>query len=269
MPVSKADKKRAKAKSPKNKRAPMPASRLDIIFCGPLLFVPETKSGDITSVEVFSPQNGHPVGATFLPGVFFTDAQLDHVDPPGWPETRSFSLLDPHSYAIEFGQLGKQPPFPVSSIPGENHIIHPCRKLRSEWDVAIGISGQLSNWTSHLHFDVTHGTYLGSDAPTTATVACLERLTYLEVNTAEFFGLSKEPKEYLKTNIASGGSLIILGEIPYQSTLLHERQAVQSVARLAGLDLHLATTTPTPDRTRLMDSRQRPCGHCVIVPCGD
>ena len=71
------------------------------VFAGPLLFIPEVTDGNIGEVEVFAPCNGHHVGAVFVPGVIFTDAELD--DPKGkrWPEPESFSLLDPHRYAVE------------------------------------------------------------------------------------------------------------------------------------------------------------------------
>src|SRR5258707_4322826 len=92
-------------RKPKKKSAKAStAGRLDILFSGPLLFVPTVIDGNITSVEVYSPRNGHPVGAVFLPGVFFSDKELNQPGSEKWPEGSSFSLLDRHSYSINITQ---------------------------------------------------------------------------------------------------------------------------------------------------------------------
>ncbi len=80
------------------------AGQFDILFSGPLLFVPAVDRGAITGVEVFSPVNGHPIGAVFVPGVWFSDAELSDPECERWPPPSSFTLLDPHSYAIELTQ---------------------------------------------------------------------------------------------------------------------------------------------------------------------
>ncbi len=106
--------------------------------------------------------------------------------------------------------------------------------------------------------------YIGSDAPTVPRTAGLHRLTYAGVTAAEFCGVAKAPKEYLQANAAKGGTLIILGEIPYQASLKHERDAVDSLARLAGLDLHLTITEPTPNESKLMFHLVN-CGLSVVL----
>jgi len=75
----------------------------------------------------------------------------------------------------------------------------------------------------------------------------MQRMTYLEVNGAEFWGLSPEPKSYLRANSSAGGTLIIQGEIPYLATAAHERGALDALAKLAGLDVHLVANTPQPN----------------------
>ena len=45
----------------------------------------------------------------------------------------------------------------------------------------------------------------------------------------------------------------MIGEIPYQASLKHERQAIDAIAQLAGLDLHLLSNAPTPGPGRLMN----------------
>ena len=241
------------------------AGRLDILFGGPLLFVPTVSGGTITDVEVFSPCNGHPVGAVFVPGVIYSDAELDDPKCDRWPEPESFSLLDPHSYSIDLTQKGKKlRPFPVVNIPETNHKVTPGRRLSGDWEVAITVKGNLSKWGSQRLFRVTDDLYTGADAPTAPTVAAMHRLTYTGVTGAEFCGASSKPREYLRANIAKGGSLIILGEIPYQSTLLHERRAIDALAKLAGLELHLVAIDPAPHKSRLMNHVIK-CGHSVIL----
>ncbi|WP_263358514.1 hypothetical protein [Acidicapsa ligni] len=251
----------------KSKKSKVSATKaqMDIVFAGPLLFVPATSGGNITGVEIFSPRNDHPIGAVFLPGVLFTDAELDAPTCERWPDPESFSLLDPHSYSIELEQKGKQRDFSTASIPDTNHKIKPGRRLSSDWDVAITIVGQISAWSSHRLVKVTEKLFHGADAPAPGEItASLHRLSYNGVTGADFYGASKESRDYLRTNISQGGTLIVIGEIPYQSSLLHERRAIDSIAKLAGLNLHLAETAPLPYRTRLMN-HVIGCGHSIIV----
>jgi hypothetical protein len=242
------------------------AANLDILFAGPLLFVPAIWDGVVTDIEVFSPCNGHPIGAVFMPEVFFSDAELDDPQCERWPAPSSFSLLDPHSYAIELTQRSgkKDRPFRAADIPETNHKVRPGRRLSSDWEVAIAMRGRLSGWSSHRVARVWDGLFHGADVPTTATTASLQRLSFAGVTGAEFCGASREPREYLRANISKGGSLIVIGEIPYQSTLLHERKAIDAIAKLAGLDFHLAETAPSPYRTRLMDHVTN-CGHSIVL----
>ena len=260
MAATKVESKKSKTKSPST------AGQLDILFSGPLLLVPAVSDGNVTGVEVFSPCNGHPVGAVFVPGVLFSDAELNDPQCERWPEAESFSLLDPHSYSIDLTQKGgkKSRPFPVSAIPDTNHKVKPGRRLSGDWEVSITVNGNLSGWGSQRLFNVTDDLYIGADAPTSPTVAAMHRLTYTGVTEAEFGGASGKPREYLRANIAKGGSLIILGEIPYQSTLLHERRAIDALAKLAGLDFHLVATDPAPHRTRLM-AHIMDCGSSIVL----
>jgi hypothetical protein len=253
------------AMKPRKSKSTSAAGRLDILFSGPLLFAPAVSGGNITGVEVFSPCNGHPVGAVFVPGVWYSDAELNDPRCKRWPEPESFSLLDPHSYSLDLTQPADHPsPFPLSAIPDTNHKVKPGRRLSAEWEIAIAVHGQLSGWGSYRLFKVTKDLYVGADAPTTATAAAMHRLTYTGVTGAEFGGAAKAPREYLRANIGKGGTLIVLGEIPYQPTLLHERRAIDALARLAGLELHLAATDPTPHRTRLMGHTLN-CGMSTIL----
>ncbi len=263
MPVPRKEKKPGKSKSSTE------GVQLDVVFGGPLLFVPEVTDNNVTGVEVFSPCNDHPVGAVFLPDIWFSDAELQDPKCKRWPEPESFSLLDSHSYLLELTQApssnGKNAPFPVASIPDTNHKVRSGRRLSHEWDISIGVRGQLAGWTTPCLADVTNGLFYGSDAPAAGSkVGLTHRLTYTGVTGAEFCGAPKEAREYLKENISTGGTLIVLGELPYHSTLGHERQAIDALAKLAGLDLHLLATAPMGKRTRVM-SHVTPCHHSIVV----
>jgi len=262
MPASNAAKKNAKGKTTAK------GVHLDLVFDGPLLFVPTVSDGNVTGLEVYSPCNDHPVGAVFLPGVWFTDEELSGGRGERWPEPESFSLLDPHSYAIDLTQepskKGSTGGFPAASIPDTNHKIRPGRRISGDWHVAIAVHGQMSGWSSPCLAQVTEGMFSGSDAPTVSAVALTHKLTFLGVTAAEFCGAPKEAKEYLKANIGGGGTLIVLGELPYHPTLLHERQAVDALSKLGGLDLRLMLTVPTPNPSRVM-SHISPCAISAIV----
>jgi hypothetical protein len=242
------------------------AGQVDIVFAGPLLFVPSVADGKVTGLEVFSPRNGHHIGAVFVPGVLFSDAELNDPHCARWPEPGSFSLLDPHSYSIELTQSPRKrtDQLAVASIPGSNHKVKPGRRLSADWEVSIAIQGQISAWSSHRLAKVTEGLFHGADMPTNEQIASLHRLSYFGVTAAELYGAAKEPRDYLRTNIGRGGTLIVIGEIPYQATLLHERQAIDAIAKLAGLELHLADTSPSPFRDRMM-SHPAICGHSIIL----
>ena len=221
----------------------------------------------VSGVEVFAPCNGHPIGAVFVPGVWFSEAELADPECERWPAALSFTLLDPHSYSIDLTQKTgkKERLFPAVDIPANNHKVRPGRRISMDWEIAIAVRGQLSGWSSHRQLPVKEGFFHGADVPVAAATSSLHKLTYSGVTVAEFCGASKEAREYLRTNISKGGSLIVIGEIPYQSSLLHERRAIDAIAKLAGLDLHLAETAPAPYRTRLMDHVMSPCGHSIIV----
>jgi hypothetical protein len=260
MPAAKSDKKVEKHESHKSKTP----AQLDIVFSGPLLFVPEVSNGNITGVEVYSPCNGHPVGAVFLPGFFFTDEELDAPESENWPDSQSLSLLDPHSYSVHLTQSGEHAPFQAASIPDTNHKVKPGRRLSADWEVSIAIHGQITGWTSHRQYPVTTGMYYGSDAPTGATITTVQRVSYAAVNVGELRGVSPEQSEYFKTSLSNGGTLIVEGETPYRSSLLHERHAIDALAKLAGLNLHLTINAPIAGRTRLQ-GKEDPCYNSIIV----
>ena len=68
MPAAKTDSKSKRTKS-KTQSKPKTGSgaRLDVVVDGPMLFVPEIEAGKVLDLDVYSPTNGHPVGAVFLP----------------------------------------------------------------------------------------------------------------------------------------------------------------------------------------------------------
>ena len=155
--------------------------------------------------------------------------------------------------------------FPVMGIPDTNHKVRPTRKLGSGWDVVVGVQGQIAGWSSHRLAQLTEGSLDGADKPTIPAVASLSRITYERVTGIAFDGAATEAQDYLAANSARGGSLVIVGEIPYQPTLLHERQAVDAMAKLAGLNLHYTSTAPMTGKSRLMSSHVLVCGVPVVL----
>ena len=267
MPVS-AKKPKSGAANSDAKSKTKKGAKFEIVFDGPLLFVPSVVDGNITAIDVFSPPNGHPVGAAFLPETWFSEEELQDVECERWPEPRSFSLLDPHSYLIQIsqGKAGKRDarPFAASGIPDTNHKIKPGRKLSSQWEIAISIQGKLTGWTSPRLANVAPGVFQGSDSPTGQTVALSQRLTFDGVTAVEFGGAPRAAKDYLAANVSKGGTLIILGEIYFQPSMRHEKKAIESLANLAGLDLHLITMAPPSGKSQLT-SHALPCLHSMIV----
>lgn len=241
-------------------------SRLDILFAGPVLLVPDVKENIVAGVEVFFPVNDHPIGAVFMPAQHFSDAELEDPQCERWPGPETFSLLDPHSYQVEITQKpgGKKQRLAAARLPEKNHLVRPKRRLSSDWTLAVAVSGQMSGWTSHRYSPVTHGQYLGADVPKVDTTAAMHRLTFDGVIAADFHGASAEARSYLRENIRQGGTLIVVGEVPYQPSLRHERKAIDALARLAGLDLHLAETAPAAYKTRLAHHTTN-CGLSVIM----
>ncbi len=109
----------SKASSKRKKSSTKPiAAQLDILFTGPLLFIPTVSDGKVSGVEVFAPVNGQPVGAVFVPGVWFSDAELNDPECERWPAPSSFSLLDSHSYSIDLTQRTGKKDRPRTSGPG-------------------------------------------------------------------------------------------------------------------------------------------------------
>lgn len=241
------------------------SGQVDILFSGPMLFVPDISDGNITGVEIFSPCNGHPVGAVFLPEVWFSDDELKAPECERWPAQESFSLIDPHSYCITLTQKIKKPRLLRSAdIPETNHKVKSGRRLSSDWEVAVVVRGNLSGWSSHRLSKVTDDLYTGGDAPKSGVVAAMQRLTYAGVTTAEFHGAADAQRNYFRDNAVKGGTLIIVGEVAYQPSLLHERRAIEALSKLAGLDWHLVSIEPSPHRNRLM-GHQWNCGASAIA----
>ncbi len=121
-----------------------------ILCLGVLCYLsPLPTMATLPPVEVFSPNNGHPVGAVFgFRGVFFTDAELN--DPEGERDGRMhriaflFSTHTAMQSTLSSSPARRLRPFAVTAIPDTNHKIKPGRRLGNNWEIAIAVNGQLS-----------------------------------------------------------------------------------------------------------------------------
>jgi hypothetical protein len=210
------------------------------------------------------------MASVFLPSVWFSAAELEGPDCERWPEPSGFSLLDPHSYSIEMDQDPNRntQPIKVGQIPATNHKVLPGRRISDAWSLVFAVRGLLTGWSSHRLTKVQPGMFVGADAPQSEFTAALHKLTYESVVGADFYGAGTNQRAFLREHAPEGGSLIILGEVPYRPTLAHERKAIDAIAALAGLDLYLADTTVHTLKAQLMMHSGGDCGHSIIV-CPD
>jgi hypothetical protein len=223
---------------------PAAASQLDVIFDGTWLLVPCTDAtGKIVSVNIYSPDCDHPLG------VYFTNV----LNPNPWPTQDAFYQLDSHSYILNI-KCGARPPagMPVSGI---DQTINLCvvgpRPIGPNWDLLASIPMGPDKWVSSDTID-PHTTdsfgnnvpcFSGKDAPT-GKVSSMQTLSFTGVTAVSLLGATASVQALLPVPWNGNGTLIFEDEIPYIPTLQHERGAVSSLAKLAGLDLILDFPLP-------------------------
>jgi hypothetical protein len=252
---------------------PAAAAQLDVVFDGTWLLVPTADtSGKITSVSIYSPACGHPLGVYFA----------NQLNPNPWPVQSAFYQLDSHSYTltIQCGARGAAG-MPVSGInTAVNHCVSQPRPISSNWDmlasIAIGPDAWVSGDTFAPQTTDAHGNvvpcFRGKDAPS-GQVSSMQTLSFTGVTAVSLLGAPSSVQALLPAPWSGSGTLIFEDEIPYIPTLQHERNAIFAIANLAGLDL--ALDYPLPKKTPAPASASNPlrpmlhtgplCGAAIIM----
>jgi hypothetical protein len=252
---------------------PTAASQLDVVFEGTWIFVLKADaSQNLTGVDVYSPDCGHPHAALFLP-------QLGPFTPQNFPPLSSFYMVDNHGLhlAIERGPGG----MPASGITkGANHCIAKPRPLGGNWDLVISIGIGPDAWVSAgtqapVYTDPTGKTYpcfTGADAPA-ANVSTIQTLSFKGVTSVNLCGAPSSVQSLIPTPYTGSGSLLFEGEVPYIPSLQHERAATTAAATLGGLDLSLQYPLPSSASSsasgnpalKPREAGSTSCGHGIMV----
>ncbi len=248
--------------------------QLDVVIDGTWVIVPSVNAaGNIVGVDVYSPSCGHPLGALFV----------TQINPNPWPAANAFYMLDDHNlYLAVRRSSGSQAGMPISGIDKTvNHCLPQKRPLGSSWDLVLAIGAGPDAWTSAdtvlpQTTDPTSGKtvpcFSGKDAPS-GKVSSLQTLSYKGVTGVDFCGAPAALQALLPSPWKGSGSLIFEGEVPYQPTMQHQRQAFTAMAGLAGLDLALDYPMPSPPppppppggAMQPMVRTGDPCGYSLIV----
>ena len=121
--------------------SPVANSQLDVVFDGTWMFFPSVdSSGNIVSVDVYSPACGHPHAALFLP-------QPGPFGPTNWPQLSSFYMVDNHGLNLFIQSTGKG--MPLSGIDQSiNHYVPNRRPIGGNWDLIVSIHVGPNTWVS-------------------------------------------------------------------------------------------------------------------------
>jgi hypothetical protein len=250
-----------------------PANQLDIVFDGTWVFAPQVDpTGKITAVNIYSPACGHPHGA------YFTTS----INPNPWPQPSAFYQLDDHSHVVLIEANPGSPGMNISGIDQTiNHCVKNGRPIGGNWDLMVTINGGPDAWVSTdtvtpQTTDTSGRTvpcFQGDDSPT-GKVSSLQTLTFHNIKSLQLCGAPAKVQGLLPNNPWTGisGTLIFEGEVPYIPTLQHEREGINAMANLAGLDLTLNYPLPSSQSQQQPAPVLRPtlhsggsCGHGVIL----
>lgn len=221
--------------------------QLDVVIDGTWVYVPSVDTaGNITGVDVYSPDCGHPHGAIFV-------NQLGPFTVANWPQATSFYMLDDHGHAL-FIQRGAGPKtgMSISGIDTTiNHCVTAPRPLGDNFDLLISIKAGPDAWVSSdtvtpEAIDPAGNTvpcFSGTDIPS-GQVSALQTLSFFGVTRLEFCGAPAKLQALFPAPWSGSGSLIIVGESPYIPSTQHTRAAYVAMSKLAGLDLQMDYPLP-------------------------
>jgi hypothetical protein len=249
-------------------------SQLDVVFDGTWILVPSVDAaGNISGVDVYSPDCGHPHGAVFL-------NQLGPFSAAAWPAASSLYMLEEHSHCLDIQRTpATQTGMKIGGIDKTvNHCLAKFRPIGGNWDLLISIAAGPNAWVSSDTMtpqttDSAGNTvpcFTGADIPT-GKVSAMQTLTFLGVTGVEFCGAPAKVQALFPSPWSGTGSLIVEGELPYIPTFQHIRSAYDSMAALAGLDLAMINPLPrvapvvAPQVVHPMLHTGANCGHSLIV----
>ncbi|MGB6687609.1 MAG: hypothetical protein WBE76_07180 [Terracidiphilus sp.] len=249
------------------------ASQLDVVFDGTWVFVPSTDAaGNITEVDVYSPDCGHPHGATFL-------NELGPFSVAAWPLPSALYMVEEHGHTLTIQRAAtSQTGMKVSGIDATvNHCLTKGRPLGGNWDLMISFKAGPNAWiSSDTVVPQTTDTYgnivpcfSGKDMPA-GKVSAMQTLSFLGVTAVDFCGAPAALQSLLPAPWSGSGSLIVEGELPYVPTVQHTRGAYVAMAKLAGLDLRMDYPLPRVPTAALVtvypqDHTGQNCGNALIV----
>jgi hypothetical protein len=254
---------------------PAAAPQLNVVFDGTWAFVPSVDaSGNIVSVDVYSPACGHPHAALFLLN------QLGPFGPTNWPQLSTFYMLDSHGLTLAVGR-GSSPSggMPAKGIDQSvNHCIPRIRPLGGNWDLVISVAASPDSWVSTgtqtpVATDPSGNTvpcFSGVDAPA-GKISSIQTLSFKGVTSVSLCGAPGKLQSQIPAPFTGTGTLIFEGEVPYIPTLQHERAAITAMANFAGLDLLLEHPLPSSGSaapSSVMQPRiagAESCGHAIIL----
>lgn len=250
-------------------------SQLDIVIDGTWVFVPGVDAaGVITGVDVYSPDCGHPHGATFV-------NQLGPFSVAAWPQPSALYMLDDHGHALHIQRdAASSKGMPITGIDHTvNHCLPAARPLGGNWDLMISIKAGPNAWVSSDTVDPqttdsagsSVSCFSGKDSPP-GKISALQTLSFFGVTGLDFCGAPAKLQALFPAPWSGSGSLIIAGDVPYIPTLRHTRAAYIAMSSLAGLDLEMDYPLPRAANLAAAANSLHPmihsgmnCGHAVIV----
>ena len=250
--------------------SPVANSQLDVVFDGTWMFFPSVdSSGNIVSVDVYSPACGHPHAALFLP-------QPGPFGPTNWPQLSSFYMVDNHGLNLFIQSTGKG--MPLSGIDQSiNHYVPNRRPIGGNWDLIVSIHVGPNTWVSTgTQNPVTTDNkpcFSGGDIPK-AKISSIQTLSFQGVTAVAVCGAPTKLQSLIPSPYQGPGTLIFEGEVPYIPTLQHERSAITAMANLGGLDLLLEHPLPSSGSSApgsILQPRvagSTSCGHGIILSPG-
>ncbi len=212
---------------------------LEVVFKGVFLFALTVNSSSyVTGIDVFAPTCGH----IYKGG--FKDMWNNPYAPDPGPPYKRLLMLEPQRYCLELEEKGipysGQLPLTelYSEIGNQNLWPEQWRPVGQGWDFAVSIPvpNHVKHWTTMcMNVD---GNFAGRNA-TFQYMGMHQKFKYKHVTKFNLRG-SPFPLNDIQPAPPDGKlTFIIDGEPDCFPSIQHQRQAVNSIAQVMGLDLYL------------------------------